>query len=78
MELVGKQVLNFTDKKTGELIQGIRLHFVAPDDNVKGQAAVTKFIRIDSPLYQKACDIPLGPFNIVFGRRDSVLDISEA
>lgn len=75
MELVGKQNVNFTNQQTGEVIEGVKLHFISPENNVTGLAAMTQFIRKDHPAYEKALDLPLGNFNIIYGRRGSVQDI---
>lgn len=76
MKLVGKQIVNpFTNRETGELIEGIKLHYTAPEDRVAGEAALTKFINKNSPLYEKALALELGEFTIVFGRKDSVIDL---
>lgn len=74
MELVGTRDLSFVDQKSGELIEGVQLHYICPDDKVVGQAAMTKFIRKGTALYEKAKQIPLGEFTIIYGRRDSVQD----
>ena len=75
MNLVGKQKVSFTDQNTGVLIEGVKLHYTDYQENVSGMAALTKFIRTDHPLYQKALDIPLGEVEIKYGRRDSFLDL---
>lgn len=75
MNLVGKQIVSFTDRSTGELIEGVKLHFNCADNGVVGLAAMTQFIRKDHPCYQKAVELPLGEFNIIYGRRNSVQDI---
>lgn len=76
MNLVGKQIVTpFTNRETGEVIEGIKLHYTAPEDRVSGQAALTKFINKNSPLYEKALALEFGEFTIVYGRRDSVIDL---
>lgn len=75
MELVGKQMVSFPDRSTGELIEGIKLHYTGVENGVVGLAALTQFIRKDHPCYNKACNLPLGNFNIIYGRRNSVQDI---
>ena len=77
MELVGKQMVSFTDRSTGELIEGIKLHYTGVENGVVGLAALTQFIRKDHPCYDKACNLKLGNFNIIYGRRNSVQDILE-
>lgn len=44
MQLVGKQNISFTDN-SGQLIEGVKLHFIGADDRVIGQAALTQFIK---------------------------------
>ena len=43
VKLVGLQNLDF-ETRDGKLIQGIKLHFTAPDENVMGHLADSKFI----------------------------------
>ena len=77
MDLVGKQMVSFTDRSTGELIEGIKLHYTGVENGVAGLAALTQFIRKDHPCYDKACKLNFGTFNIIYGRRNSVQDILE-
>lgn len=77
MNLVGKQMVSFTNRESGEFIEGIKLHFTGVETGVVGLAAMTQFIRKDHPCYEKACSLPLGNFNIIYGRRNSVQDILE-
>lgn len=75
MKLVGKQMVNFVSRDTGEEVKGIKLHYLCSDNNVSGHAAATQFIRADNPCYEKAVNIPLGEFSITYGRKGSVEDI---
>ena len=75
MNLVGKQNVKFTNQETGEVIEGVKLHFTGYDPNVRGEAAMTQFIRCDHPCYSKAIAIDLGEFNIIYGRKGIVQDI---
>lgn len=77
MELVGKQMVSFTNRDTGELVEGIKLHCTGVENGVVGLAAITQFIKKDHPCYEKACTLPLGKINIIYGRRNSVQDILE-
>ena len=77
MELVGKQNVKFVDRESGELIEGVKLHFTGADNNVSGLAAMTQFIRKDHPCYDKALACPFGKFTIIYGRRNTVQDILE-
>lgn len=36
VKVVGKQVVDFLNKDTGEKIQGVNLFVLAPDENVEG------------------------------------------
>lgn len=71
MQLVGKQKISFTNDQ-GQVIQGVKLHYVGPDDRVAGMAALTKFVSMDSPLFDAALQLQLGEFDIIYGRRDSI------
>lgn len=74
MNLVGKQLIDFT--KNGEHVKGIKLHFT--DDtvsNVKGAACLTQYISEKSDCYEKAYNVPLGPFKILYGYGGRIDDI---
>lgn len=73
-ELVGKQIVSFKNDK-GELIEGVKLHFLCQDDRVSGKCANTQFINATSALYQKAVDMPFGDFNFMYGPKGRILDI---
>lgn len=76
MNLVGKQLIDFKNKQTGEQVEGIKLHFT--DDtvsNVKGAACLTQFVSKKNECYQKAYDLPLGPFKIYYGYGGRIEDI---
>ena len=75
MNLVGRQFINFTNKETGEVIKGVKLHFTGSDDRVIGQASLTQFIREGHACYQKALDCPFGEFTIIYGRNNTIQDI---
>lgn len=74
-DLVGKQMVDFPDQKTGEVIQGIKLHFLAYDDHVSGKAAMTQFIRSNNPCYPRAINLSLGDFTIVYGPKGRIMDV---
>lgn len=74
-ELVGKQLVNFPDRETGEQVKGVKLHFTHQDERVSGLAADTLFVRESNPCYGKALDLKIGPFDLVYGPRGRVLDI---
>lgn len=73
--LVGKQMVDFPDKETGEQVKGIKLHFTCADDRVSGEAAMTQFVRADNACYEKAVGLALGEFNFVYGPRGRVMDV---
>lgn len=74
MNLVGKQMVDFTNDK-GEKIKGVKLHFTCPDDRVSGLAATTQFFRADHVLYEQAVTMPLGEFAFDYGPRGRVVGI---
>lgn len=74
--LVGKQIVDFTNKETGEIVQGVKLHYLCLDERVTGQSAETKFIRKDNSLYSKALDLPLGEFRFEYNDRGRLCGIS--
>ena len=75
MQLVGKQMVDFVNQQTGEQVKGIKLHFTCPDDRVSGLAASTQFIRSSHACYDKAVNIALGEFTIIYGQKGSVVDL---
>lgn len=52
--VVGKQIVDFVNKETGEKIKGISLFVIRPDENVQGQKAVKVFINPDQNAYNDA------------------------
>lgn len=76
-ELVGKQMVDFPDKVTGELIQGIKLHCLGFDDHVSGKAAMTMFIRINNPCYPRALELALGEITVVYGPKGRIMDVQQ-
>lgn len=74
-ELVGKQMVDFKDKNSGELIQGIKLHFLGYDDHVSGRVCMVQFVKTVNPCYPKAVGLALGDFTIVYGPKNRVMDI---
>ena len=73
--LIGKQMVSFPDQKTGQLVEGVKLHMTAPSDNVSGLSAVTQFIRKGHVVYDAAVALPLGDIEIDYGFRGSILAI---
>lgn len=76
MKLLGRQILDFTDRQTGEVIAGIKLHFCYKDDNVLGEAVDAKFFRKDSPFYELAFKLPIGcDFKFDYTPKGKVCDL---
>ena len=48
VKLLGVRPVDFTDEKTGEIIEGISMYIVYPDPDVYGVIADKKFIRNDA------------------------------
>lgn len=60
MELIGKKVVNFTNRSTGESVFGVKLFFTYPDDCVKGVACDAKFFNGDSSMHYRASKLIVG------------------
>lgn len=48
VKLLGVRPVEFTDEKTGEIIEGISMYIAYPDPDVYGVIADKKFIRNDA------------------------------
>lgn len=57
VKIVGKQVVDFVNKDTGEKIQGVNLFLLAPDENVEGLKAHKQFIGTQSLAYAQAYNL---------------------
>lgn len=44
VNFVGLQDIDFEDRRTGNQIQGLKLHIIYPDENVMGLKADAKFV----------------------------------
>lgn len=68
IKVVGKQVLDFVNKDTGEKIQGVNLFINRPDENVDGLKAIKQFIGITSSAYSQALNLDFsnGSLDCVF------------
>lgn len=74
-ELVGKQKVDFYNDKN-QHIQGVKLHMYGYGGLCyEGVDALHQFIATDHPCYQKALEVPLGPVDIRYGRKNLVIDI---
>ena len=67
-KVVGKQVLDFVNKETGEKIVGVNLFINRPDENVDGLQAVKQFIGTTSSAYAQALELDFskGSLDCVF------------
>lgn len=55
--IVGKDLVNFTDTETGEVIDGMNLYYYAPKDEVEGFYAGKLWIKKNSVFYGKMAQI---------------------
>lgn len=74
MKYVGRQMVDFKNRD-GEQIQGIKLHLVGLDNRVEGEACITQFVNITSPLYNTAVTLPFGEVLIEYGPRGAIQNI---
>lgn len=74
LELVGRQDVSFLNDRN-ERVEGIKLHFLCDDDRVVGRMASTQFFGTCHALYGKACSVPFGLFDLVYGPRGRITDI---
>lgn len=68
VQVVGKQVLDFENRETGEQVKGVNLFINTPDDHVFGLKAVKQFIGVKSAAYNQAfnLDLSAGSLNCIF------------
>lgn len=68
LQVVGKQVVDFVNKETGEKIQGVNLFVLTPDENVEGLKAHKQFIGTQSLAYAQAynLDVLHSPVDVKF------------
>ena len=59
VRIVGRQLLDFPNRETGEKIQGLNLFVLVLDENVVGMKAVKQFIPLTSPVYSKLLQLDL-------------------
>lgn len=74
MKYVGRQFVDFVNPQ-GDRVQGVKLHLVGLDNRVEGQACITQFINVSSPLYNDAVSLNFGEVEVVYGQRGSVQSI---
>ena len=51
--IVGKSPMDFTASDTGEVIEGVKVYYFAPKDEVEGYFAGEMFVKKSSKLYYK-------------------------
>lgn len=73
-ELVGKQMVNFKNAD-GQVVEGVKLHFLCDDDRVNGRMAATQFIGVNHAMYDKAVAMPLGEFDFTYGMKGKIVNI---
>ena len=56
VQVVGKQMVKFIDKETGEKIDGIKLYVLGRNDNVDGLCASNIWIDATKPVLYRAAD----------------------
>ena len=68
VQVVGKQVLDFVNKETGEKIVGVNLFINRPDENVDGLKSIKQFIGVNSTAYEQALalDFSRGSLDCIF------------
>lgn len=67
--VVGRQMTSFTDKATGELVQGVKLFLTSTDSNVVGVRTDDVYIAAGKPGYEQACSFPInGQVTIIRNR----------
>ncbi|MBE6112847.1 MAG: hypothetical protein E7195_07545 [Peptococcaceae bacterium] len=68
VKVVGKQVVDFVNKETGEMIKGISLFVLVEDERVIGYKATKQFIGVNSPAYDSASALNLanGSLDCIF------------
>lgn len=80
VKLIGLQDVNFTNKESGEVIDGVKIHFTSVDENVRGHKAESKFIKRDvfdnfNIGFDKLVTCIEKTIDVEFGRRDKVVGI---
>lgn len=60
MKLVGRENIEYTSKKTGELVTGVKLHCVGKSDRIDGDACDIIFVSAKNPMYAQCLGFPLG------------------
>ncbi len=75
--VVGRQITNFTDKQTGELIQGVKLFLTSTDPKVVGVMTDNVYIAAGKSRYTEACNLPLNSEVIIirnkYGKYDDMI-----
>ena len=75
-EIVGKQKVEYTSKRTQELVKGVSLHCVGTSNNVEGKAVETIFVSARSAMYDEVSKLPIGTnIEVSYNRWGSVEDV---
>lgn len=75
-EIVGKQKVEYTSKRTQELVKGISLHCVGTSNNVEGKSVETIFVSARSALFDAVSKLPVGTeIDVSYNRWGSVEDV---
>lgn len=73
MKIVGKRMVEYTSKKTNNLVKGIELHCVGKRNNVEGEGVENIFISEKSGLYDEVYKMPLNTeISVTYNRWGSV------
>lgn len=75
--VVGRQNVEFTDQKTGTLVQGVKLFLTSTDSNVIGVRTDEIYIQAGKSNYQTAQSLPLNSQVIIlrnkYGKYDDMI-----
>ena len=58
--VLGKQLIDFANKETGEVISGVKVFFGAPDDGVEGLVCDKQWFDAKHRLYRTAKALNVG------------------
>lgn len=75
-KIVGKQKVEYTSKKTQELVRGVSLHCLGTSNNVEGESVETIFVSARSAMYDEVSKMPIGTnIDVSYNRWGSVEDV---
>lgn len=76
-KIVGKQMVDYVSKKTGQPVTGVTLHLTGLSNRVEGLECETVFISSKSPMYAQCMEYPLeSEVSLSYNRYGSVDTIS--